>query len=248
MIGCVALATSIVTVAAISAPFKADAANFAFNNIFKADGTTDNNNGDSINNQFSFSVVDGTGVNAGKTVWTFGNAVGGAASFINEIYFDWTTPLTILQNTGAVANTNGQIVSQIGSTIGTGNNNVEFKFGATPQELPQAPTKLPSGNNFEANLGIEPTSEGGQKSGIDVGQQLVLLFGNSNVTDIESQLISGDLKVGIHVKGIGAQDNSDSYINRRPTKPVPVPGFVLGVMAAGALGGTRLLKNKKQAV
>ena len=241
MIGCVALATSIVTVVAISAPFKADAANFAFNNIFDANGNTDNTNGDLINNQFSFSVVNGIGANTGKTVWTFQN-VGVTRSFINEIYFDSTSPLS---NVPLTLQSTGSIVSQGGSSAATlSDTGVQFKSGATPNNLPQ-------NNNidFNANLAIEPTTEGSDKMGIDLGQQLVLLVNNSNEAAIESRFLEGSLRVGIHVKGIGNNGLSDSYISRLITPtPVPVPGFILGVMAAGALGGTRLLKNKKQAV
>ena len=226
MIGSVAIATSIATVTAIVSPVTANAATFTFDNIAGGDPV-----GDTINGQFSFSVVDGTGTNTGKTVWTFNNSAGGASSFINEIYFDWTTPLTIVQKTGG-------IVSQTGSTLGI--SGVEFKFGADPADLPQG------GRNFNADIAIEPTTEGANQKGIDVGQQLVLFFNNSNEADISKEFLDGKLRVGIHVKGIGAQgESSDSYIS---AKPVPVPGFLLGVMAAGALGGTRLLKNKKQAV
>ena len=221
MIGSVAIATSIVTVAAIVSPMSAKAATFGFQNITGGD-----TGGDAVFGQFKFDVTDS---GAGKTLWKFSNSVSttNSASFISQIYFDWTSISSALS---------------VG-TLNSGNvGTVAFKSTSVN------PSNLPQGDNvgFNADLAIGSVEQGANKDGIDLGETLGVIFNSPSASVIEAAINSGDLRVGIHVQGIAvANGRSDSYIN---TKPVPVPGFLLGVMAAGALGSTRLLKNKKQAV
>ncbi len=228
MIGSVAIATSIVTVAAIVSPFTANAATFGFQNITGGD-----TGGDAVFGQFKFDVTDS---GAGKTLWKFSNSAGttNSASFISQIYFDWNSVSSAL----SVPTFNS------GLNVGT----VAFKSTSV------SPSNLPQGSNvgFNADLAIGSVHQGANKDGIDLGETLGVIFNSPSASVIEAAINSGNLRVGIHVQGIAAYNgNSDAYVslpNTPPTKPVPVPGFMLGVMAAGALGGTRLLKNKKQAV
>ena len=228
IIGSVAIATSIVTVAVIVSPITANAATFGFQNITGGDNT----NGDTIFGQFKFDVTDS---GSGKTLWKFSNSADttNSASFISQIYFDWrSTASTLSVNTFNFGN------------IGTVNFGSDF---SGPDKLPQR-TSI----DFVTQLAIGSLSQGSGKGGVDLGEKLGVIFNSSSASIIEAAINSGDLRVGIHVQGIAvARGESDAYVNSLntpPTKPVPVPGFVLGVMAAGALGGTRLLKNKKQAV
>jgi len=227
MIGSVAIATSIVTVAAIVSPFTANAATFGFQNITGGD-----TGGDAVFGQFKFDVTDS---GAGKTLWKFSNSASttNSASFISQIYFDWISISSALS---------------VG-TLNSGNvGTVAFKSTSVN------PSNLPQGNNvgFNADLAIGSVKQGANKDGIDLGETLGVIFNSPSASAIEAAINSGNLRVGIHVQGIAAYNgNSDAYVsspNMPPTKPVPVPSFMLGVMAAGALGGTRLLKSKKQSV
>jgi hypothetical protein len=121
---------------------------------------------------------------------------------------------------------------------------VLFKQGSG--NLPQA-----NGNtNFVADLALDADKPGTDKQGIDVGESLAVIFSGGSATAIEQALNSGNLRVGLHVQGITSRGFSDSYINTipNPPRPVPVPGFLLGLAIAGGFGASRVIKNKKQAV
>lgn len=221
-IGSALITSSVVTLSAVLAPLTANAANFSFNfqNIAGADS-----GGDSIVSQFSVDVADN---GTGTTLWKFKNAPAAtsSASVIAQIYFEW----------GGDSNSPYKLsVNQLNSgNVG----NVNFASGANPSQLPQ--------NNSIDDLALGATNPAPQK-GIGLNEALGVIFNSANATDLQAAINSGDLIVGLHVTGIAAYNgNSDSYISSTTTKPVPVPGLLLGVMAAGALGGTRLLKNKKQ--
>lgn len=228
-----ALASGIAAAAIISAPLTASAATFNFSNITGGDA-----GGDSIVGQFSFTVADNGN---GKTLWRFFNTAGAtnSASFISQIYFDWANSSVALSiDTLNFNNTPNNNTSNP-------NNGVFFTdSGVTPPDLPQ-------GNNigFNKDLAIGVTNNGANKSGIDLGQSLGVIFNSPSEATIANAINSGTLRVGIHVQGIAVYNGqSDAYVSSLSTTPtpVPVPGFLLGVVAASALGGSRLLKNKKQ--
>jgi hypothetical protein len=50
----------------------------------------------------------------------------------------------------------------------------------------------------------------------------------------------------MHVQGIAPNGGSDAFFDG-PLRPVPVPGFLLGLVAAGGFGASRVIKSKKQA-
>ena len=229
MIGSVAIATSIATVAAIVSPVTANAATFGFQNIIGGD----NISGDTIVGQFKFDVTDVTDGAAGRTLWTFSNSTTttSSASFISQIYFDW-------RSTASELSVNAFNSGNVGTV----------DFGSSfsgPDKLPQR-TSI----DFVTQLAIGSLSQGSGNGGIDLDEKLGVIFNSSSASVIEAAINSGDLRVGIHVQGIAvAGGRSDAYFSlpNTPTKPVPVPGFLLGVMAAGALGSTRLLKKKQAA-
>ncbi|MBD2188882.1 hypothetical protein [Pseudanabaena mucicola] len=245
-LGTAAIATTVATAAVVSAPVAVNAATFTFGNIFKK--TTpptpaDDQNGitDGIATQFTFEVLADTGT---TSKWIFHNN-GLTTSHIAQIYIDWTSALGVSQlNAPGTTPQTVEVSGPPSKPKTTIVDNVLFKIGSG--NLPQA-----NGNtNFVADRALDADKPGSDKQGIDVGESLAVIFSGGSAAAIEEALNKGELRVGIHVQGIkiGRNDYSDSYINlpNKPTKPVPVPGFLLGVMAAGALGGTRLLKNKKK--
>ena len=229
MIGSVAIATSIVTVAAIVSPMSVKAASFTFGNIAGGDTV-----GDSLAQYLSMDVTSsGSGV-----LFKFNNAAGNTAttSFIGTVYID-AAPALLGSNI----------------TVNSGNvGNVDFGGGIGTKNLPQSEHLATA---FTTNYDF--TKDGGASNGVQKSESLGVLFSNANFTNVINAINGGSLRVGYHLQGITPPNpltgsTSDSYVNNpntpTPTKPVPVPGLLLGVMAAGALGGKRLLKSKKQAV
>jgi hypothetical protein len=227
-LGTAAIATTVAAVTAISAPSNASAVNFTFNNITGAGQDTV---GDSLAQYLSMDVTaSGTGV-----LFKFNFATNPSAftnAFIGKVFID-------------------DSASKLGSSIvnsGNVGSFVSFTGGLSNDNMPQGNTitKL-VGNTitpdpFTTDYAFTRDNGGGNKWGVQEGESLGVLFANTNYDDVIKSINNGKLRVGYHVQGIGS--GSDSYVNK---KPVPVPGFLLGVMAAGVFGGSRLLKNKKQA-
>jgi len=224
LISSVLITSSVAALSVVTSPLTANAANFNFQNITGGDS-----GGDGVVSQFSFSVTDS---GSGKTLWKFKNAAtpaSNSASVIAQIYFEWAKPVS-----------NPSLYALSVSQLNSGNvGNVNFSTSFN------GPNALPQNNNIN-DLAIGATNPAPAK-GVNLGETLGVIFNSAIANDIETAINNGDLTVGIHVTGIAAYSgNSDSYITVPPTKPVPVPGLFLGVVAAGVFGGKRLLKNKKQ--
>lgn len=223
------IATGIIAWSLTAAPLTAKASSFS--NI-----TGGESGGDPYVGQYSFNVTDN---GSGTTLWKFSNASTGVSSFISQIYFDWNDPKYALS-----------VNTPNSSNVGTVSFSTSFN----------GPANLPQGNliDFTQDLAIGSTSQGSNKGGIDKGETLGFVF---NSTQAASSLLAaidnGSLRVGIHVQGFncnlnpssctnGATSFSDAFISSKTVSPVavPVPGFLLGIMAAGVLGGTRLLRHK----
>ena len=239
-VGSAVIASTIAATTAFTAPLSANAASFSFGfqNISGGDSTA----GDSIVNQFSFSITDAGG---GKTQWEFLNS-GSVNSFIGQIYFDWhglnSTPISSTSVFNAAGTSAGvdfvagsgklpqgqEVVTLLSSTLGFDN----------------------SSGNKDANLVLDAADPGSGKSGVDKGETLAVIFNSLSATTLKDMILADTLRVGLHVQGIAPTGGSDAYFDGSPippSKPVPVPGFVLGIMAAGAFGGSRLLKRKQVA-
>jgi hypothetical protein len=219
-----AIASTIASAAAIISPIAASAATFNFSNIAGGDTV-----GDSLAQYLSMDVTaSGSG-----TLFKFNFATNPTAftsAFIGTVYIDaGTTPL----------GTNASITVDSGN-VGT----VDFTGGTGTSNLPQ------SGNlatAFTTDYAFDNVNGSGNSKAVQEGESLGVLFSTANFNNVIAGINAGTLRVGYHVQGIGS--GSDSYINSTGTPtPVPVPAFLFGVVAAGAFGGTRLLKNKKQAV
>ena len=221
MIGNVAIATSIVTVAAIVSPMSAKAVSFTFNNIAGGDTV-----GDGLNGFLSMDVTaSGSGVLFKFNIDANNTAT---SSFIRTVFIDGSTSL-------------------LGNPTTVDSGNVGFTGKLGNDKLPQWNNLSP---NFTTDYVFEANNGNGNFFAIQSGESLGVLFGGANFNNVISAINGGSLRVGYHLQGL-PNGGSDSYVNNPniPTpRPVPVPGLLLGVMAAGALGGKRLLKSKKQAV
>jgi len=146
-------------------------------------------------------------------------------SFINEIYFAGSSELLAL-------------VSLNQGNTGT----VEYKEGADPSNLPAGNTV-----GFTADFSTEPTTEGENQKGIDVGEKLGILF-NGDFDDVIAAIAGEELVIGLHVKGIDTDlGDSDSFIN--DSNPIPEPATMLlvgsGLIGLVGLGRKKFLKNKR---
>lgn len=175
-------------------------------------------------------VVDVLDAGAGLVSFRFDN-LGPLASSITGIYFDGdgviAPPLTIADQ-----------------SLG-----VSFTAGSA------SPGDLPGGNNasppFDTTAGLLADSDSGppgtQTNGINPGEWLVLLAtAVSGFDSIINALISGDLRIGLHVQGL-LDGESETYINTPPNL-IPLPAglllFLSGLAGIGFLGRYRAKRNE----
>lgn len=152
----------------------------------------------------------------GQALFTFSNT-GSSDAFIADIYFmydaiDYLSFDSILNDSG-----------------------VSFSEGARPKHLP-AYHGLPS-------FSVDADKNGSGKSGIDLDESLSILFDldDGEFGDVLDAINTGDLIVGLHVQGIGLNNQfSESLIN---TSVVPVPGAVW-LFGSGLLALAGLIKRR----
>ena len=135
---------------------------------------------------------------------------GPAASSITDIYLDWTAAF------GGLPITMGAITDS-----GAG---VDFSWGASPPQLPGAPS-LVAGVNADSNPPAQP-------NGVNPGEWVTLAVGFSgSFQDLLGDINSGDLRIGIHVQGF-ANGQSEAF-----TTQVPEPETYAMLLAGLGLMG-----------
>jgi hypothetical protein len=143
----------------------------------------------------------------------FSNNVG-IASSISEVYFDNGASSSLFGS--------GFIAEQIGTN---------FNFGSAN------PGNLPGGNSmtepFNVTLSFLADAQGNPTKGVSESGDLLRirmsLLSGITFGDVESALESGDLRLGFHVRAIGADGNSDSFVSgggQPPIVPLPPPALL----------------------
>ncbi len=151
----------------------------------------------------------------GSVVFTFYNGLGLTESefipsSITGIYFDF-----------------GELTQSGAAIDWSSSGGIWFASPARPADLPGAKTLTP---RFDTDFGIgsgRPTP----KAGIDgAGEWVSVAFTGFTYAEAASALNSGTLRIGLHVQGIGADDEGGTFVNA-----VPLPGTLL-LLAAGLAG------------
>jgi hypothetical protein len=170
--------------------------------------------------QFNCAVSDVVG-HSNQVTFTFTNNVG-ITSSISEIYYDDRNPLQLL--------TLNEPLIQQGCSFAGGSAN---------------PGNLPGGNNlsppFQAIMGFSADAVGNPSVGIDTPTDFLTmnftLQSGASFATVVSALNSGSLRVGVHVRNIGTNGQSDSFVNSNvSTVPLPIAAWTGGAALLGLAG------------
>jgi hypothetical protein len=152
-----------------------------------------------------------------QVTFTFSNT-GPEASSITQVYFDDGGLLSFASIDDSLAG-------------------VEFSQGASPPELPGGNTVVPA---FMTTTGLSFGSDPPvQPNGVNPGEWLAITFGVNPSTNLQEQIASGALRIGIHVQAIGS-GGSEAFILGGPVggnASIPAPGaIVLAGIGVGIIG------------
>ncbi|BAY22294.1 hypothetical protein NIES2100_20570 [Calothrix sp. NIES-2100] len=191
-------------------------------------GFTNRTNNGSINvaSQFKTSIDD---IGSGKVKFTFNNT-GAKDASITEINFG-KTDFNKFLSYSSLSNTTG----------------VNFKTDKLANLASLGWTKNDTALTFGVNNG------GYQKDGVDTGESLSIIFNlasGKTFSDIENGFKTGTIAIATHVQSIGGSGGysdkfESTYQATSPSKSVPEPGTILGLMAFG-MGGLLTRKNGKK--
>lgn len=198
----IGMALAVLAVFASAAPAKADPVTLSFSCITNNSATNC-----SIGElQLTVTISD---AGSNQVAFTFTNAAGGQQSAIAGVYWDDGTLLAIASITNAPPG-------------------VQFTGS------PCSPPDLPGGDsitpvfNVTAGFCVDASAPPPVR-GVNPGESLTVTFNlqaGKTFEDVINDLISGDLRIGIHVIGF-ANGGSESFVNDVPREVVPEPGTLI---------------------
>ena len=188
-----------------------------------------NNNAENVANQLSLEILDSAmassmysaTIAADELLFVFRND-GLIDSAISEVFID----------DGTIVGQSTILNSLIGSTDFTGG-------GANPGNLPAGNTVNPE---FIATQSFSADAQGNPSKGVNPNEALGIAYEvTGGFNGVVNALSDGTLRVGMHLRSIGAAGDSDSFVNTGGTNPVPEPSsFVIwSVLGFGLFGGSR---------
>ncbi len=204
------------TVAALAVPAVADSVDVPFTRI--TSNATEN-----VESQFGLTIQEVIG-DSSVVDFVFTNGVG-IQSAISEIYIDNGRPTG--QNLES-----GSIFEQVGT---------DFNWGsAAPPDLPGGETL---GDPFDVTFSLLGDAQGNPNKGINrATDRLTIRFTyqtGTTFTDLAQSLNNGGLRVGMHVRSIGQDEESDSFVGGPPTM-IPLPSAAgLALLGLGGLSARR---------
>lgn len=150
------------------------------------------------------------------------------ASSITDIYWDWADGEALFDGSvGTITSSNG----------------VSFNWGANPANLPSGGSLTP---RFSADLGADSNSPT-QPNGVNPGEWVSFRF-LTGVTSTATDLLNGDLRIGLHVQGF-SNGGSESFVNGGTTpiaSPAPEPETYAMMLAGLAIVGGIARRKKQQ--
>lgn len=185
------------------------------------------NNAEDLSDQLSITVWSNTeansqfglGLASSQILFTVQNDVG-IVSSVSEVYFD-----DGLLGPSVVANSLG------GFTDFTGG-------GANPGNLPGGNTiGFLATSEFSADAVGNPSK--GVNTSADILGIILGLGGFADYSAVVAAVNSGELRFGYHIRAIGSQGSSDSYVNT--VVPLPAAAWLFGSALLGVLG----MKSRK---
>lgn len=158
--------------------------------------------------QLSADVSD----SGGQVLFKFINAagVGSIASRISEVY--WDDDLGLLSN--------GPVVDGANTSA-----------GVSLTSIPASPSNVPSGNTVGFNADFSAGRVMAAANAVDPGEMASFLF-DGDQGDIEAALVSGDLRLGMHVISIAGDGQSESFVNSTVPEPASAISLAFGLLAA----------------
>jgi hypothetical protein len=173
-----------------------------------------NNAPENVASQFAMDVTSRA---ANQVTFTFTNTAVIPAS-ITDVYFevpDWFASLIVPMEASA---------------------GVKFTPPAKPGHLPEGNTTTPE---FHVTPGYSADSDPPvQPNGINAANEYLKitfqLAPNRGLSSVLAALNDGDVRVGLRAQGIGANEESDSFISNGAVVPAP-PALLLGCLGLGLL-------------
>lgn len=223
----VRLISSCAVGAAMVACVNANADTFTFSQL-------SNNAGQDISGQLSVDVTDASG----EACFSFSN-IGPISSVIAQIYFDDAPP-----GSGNDLGYLGQI------DMITGNAGTWRAYQGSPSDLPGGNTANPPFTTDGTPVQYATAANPSPQNGISPGESMNIYFTYKNsgtINDVIADLMSGALRIGLHVTGIGTSGQSDAYITGGGGTSVPDGGATLVLLGMGlavlGLGSYRQIKR-----